>query len=66
MNNSVAPINSLTLSKSLLFNKNLWMLFTFTKYSDPKGTIKKFLDQNYIITEKKKFYDIDLFHYTKE
>ena len=45
---------------------SFWMLFTFTKYSDPEGSIRKFLDQNYIITEKKKFYDIELFHYTKE
>jgi len=45
---------------------SFWMLFTFTKYSDPEGSIRKFLDQNYIITEKKTFYDIELFHYRKE
>jgi len=44
---------------------SFWMMLTFTKYSDPEGKIKKFLDQNYIITEKKEFYDIELYHYRK-
>jgi len=44
---------------------SFWMLITFTKYSDPEGSIRKFLDQNYIMTEKKAFYDIGLFHYVK-
>lgn len=45
---------------------SFWMMFTFTKYSDPEGSIKKFLDQKYITTDKKTFYDLELLHYRNE
>lgn len=52
--------------KSHLQNKNsFWMLLTFTKYSDPKNSIRKYLDENYKLAEKKEFFDIELLHYKK-
>ena len=50
--------------KSRLSNINsFWMVLTFTKYSDPEGKIKKFLNENYMLTEKKEFFDVELLHY---
>ncbi len=45
--------------------KSFWVLSTFTKYSDRENKIKKFLDENYRLEEKKEFFDIELFHYKK-
>lgn len=59
----VADVNELNLH---LRNANsFWMLFTFTKYSDPQDKIKEFLDKNYRLVEKKEFFDIELLHYKK-
>ena len=45
---------------------SFWVLLTFTKYSDPKDSIKKYLDDNYeLIEEKNDFFDIKLLHYKK-
>ena len=52
--------------KSQLKGKNsFWMLLTFTKYSDPENKIKKFLDENYKLTETRNLFDIELLHYQK-
>lgn len=59
----IADINEL---QSHLNNANsFWMLFTFTKYSDPQNKIKKSLDESYRLVEKKQFFDIELLHYRK-
>ncbi|MBN4049073.1 glycosyltransferase family 39 protein [archaeon AH-315-M20] len=59
----VADVDEL---KSFLYNKNsFWMLLTFTKYSDPENKIKKFLNENYQLTDKKDLFDIELLHYEK-
>ena len=42
-----------------------WVLFTFTKYSDPEGKINSYLGENYEIIEKKQLFDIELVHYKK-
>ena len=42
---------------------SFWILFTFTKYSDPDGKIKNYINSNYILLEKIQFHDIDLLHY---
>ncbi len=42
------------------------MLLTFTKYSDPEGKIKKYLNENYVLLEKKDFFEIELLHYKKK
>ena len=42
-----------------------WVLFTFTKYSDPEGKISDYLGKNYKIIEKKQLFDIELVHYKK-
>ena len=66
-NDNVRGVKNLEELQTFLHDTDsFWMLFTFTKYSDPEDRIKKFLDKNYIVTEKKKFYDIELFHYRKE
>ncbi len=53
--------------KTHLQDKNsFWMLLTFTKYSDPKNEIKKFLDSNYKLVEKREFFDIELLYYKKQ
>ena len=45
---------------------SFWVLLTFTKYSDPNESIKKFLDENYnLIEENNSFFDIRLLHYRK-
>ncbi|MDP3765322.1 MAG: hypothetical protein Q8R04_02315, partial [Nanoarchaeota archaeon] len=59
----IADANELKLHLS---NANsFWMLFTFTKYSDPQNKIKEFLNENYRLVEKKEFFDIELLHYKK-
>ncbi|MBI2208877.1 glycosyltransferase family 39 protein [Candidatus Woesearchaeota archaeon] len=46
---------------------SFWMLLTFTKYSDPEGSIKKYLDVNYeLIEENDNFFDIRLLHYKRK
>ena len=46
---------------------SFWMLLTFTKYSDPEGSIKKYLDANYeLIEENDNFFDIRLLHYKRK
>lgn len=63
---NVVGIRDVNELKPLLVDKNsFWMLLTFTKYSDPEGKIKKFLDDNYQLTDKKELFDIELLHYEK-
>jgi uncharacterized membrane protein len=44
---------------------SFWVLFTHTKYSDPDGKIRNYIDSNYILLEKKQFHEIELLHYEK-
>ena len=63
---NVIGINDVSDLKSHLNNTNsFWVLLTFTKYSDPEGKIKKYLDENYKLADKKEFFDIELLHYRK-
>jgi mannosyltransferase len=65
---NVIGIKDLDELKSYLNSENpesFWVMFTFTKYSDPKNNIKRFLDENYLVLEKKDFFDIELIHYKK-
>lgn len=58
----VVDLNDL---KKYLGNKDsFWVLLTFTKYSDPKGSIKNYLNENYLLTETKNYFDIELLHYS--
>ena len=54
------------LKSSITPNSSFWILLTFTRYSDPDGEIKKFLNNNYNLVEQKEFFDISLLHYTKK
>lgn len=61
---NIIGVKDVTEFKSYLNNVNsFWMLFTFTKYSDPEENIRKFLNENYISTDRKEFFDIELIHY---
>ncbi len=63
---NVIGVKSVEELKAHLQNKNsFWMLLTFTKYSDPRNEIRKFLDGNYKLVEQKEFFDIELFYYKK-
>ena len=42
---------------------SFWILFTFTKYSDPDGKIRDYIDSNYVLLEKMQFRDIELLRY---
>lgn len=44
---------------------SFWILFTFTKYSDPDGEIRDYIDSNYVLLEEMQFRDIELLHYGK-
>ena len=44
---------------------SVWLILSFDKYSDPKGTIKAFLEQKYTLIEEKEFFDIRIFHYVR-
>ena len=62
--NNVIGIDDINILKQYLKDKgSFWVLFTFTKYSDPEGKVKKFLNENYKVTEIKEFFDIELIHY---
>ena len=64
--NNVIGIRDINDLKSQLKDKtSFWILLTFTKYSDPEGKIKEFLDENYELTETKNLFDIELLHYQK-
>ena len=45
--------------------KSIWIVYALPKYSDPKGEIKKFFDDNYRMQEEKEFFDIAVYHYSK-
>ncbi len=45
--------------------KSIWLVYTFAKYSDPDGTIKKYFDETYNLAESKHFFDVELYHYIK-
>ena len=61
---NIIGIKSISELKSHLGNiDSFWILFTHTKYSDPDGKIRDYIDSNYILLEKKQFYDIELLHY---
>lgn len=63
---NVIGIDDVNELKSHLNNKDsFWVLLTFTKYSDPEGKIKKYLDDNYKLLDKKEFFDIEILHYRK-
>jgi len=63
---NVIGIKDLNELKLQLNNKDsFWILLTFTKYSDPEDKIKKFLNDNFKLTDKKDFFDIELLHYEK-
>lgn len=63
---NVVGVEDITILKQYLKNKDsFWVLLTFTKYSDPEGKIKSFLNENYKLVDKKEFFDIELFHYKR-
>ena len=51
---------------NLAGNKDsIWLILASTKYSDPKGKIKKALDENYKLSEEKHFFEVYVYHYKK-
>lgn len=59
-------VDDVSILKEYLNDKDsFWILFTFTKYSDPEGSIRKFLDKNYKLIEKEDLFDVELLHYNK-
>ena len=45
---------------------NVWVALSLTKYSDSSGTIKKYFDNNFNLIESKKFYNVELYHYSRK
>ena len=59
---SIEDINQL---KSNLEGKQaFWIILSMEKFSDPQGTIKQYLDSNYILAKKMEFVDVRIFYYT--
>ena len=46
-------------------HNSVWLALSLTKYSDTKGTIKNYFDENYKLSESKKFYNVELHHYSR-
>ncbi len=44
---------------------SLWLILS-TKHADKDGLIKNYLDENYKLTESKEFFDVRLYHYSKQ
>lgn len=52
--------------KHIVNGKNeLWLILSSEKYSDPKGTIKSYLDENYRIVKQKEFVGVKIFYYSR-
>lgn len=63
---NVRGINNLEELKQVVGERqSFWMVFTLTKYKDPKGTLRDYLDSHFKVTEKKDFFDIEIIHYEK-
>ena len=58
---SIEDLNQL---KSNLEGKHaFWIMLSMEKFSDPQGTIKQYLDSNYMLAKKTEFVDIKIFYY---
>jgi uncharacterized membrane protein len=64
--NAIGVANLDELKNAAKGKDRFWFLFTFLKYSSHEQEIKKFLSQNYKITETKHLFGIDLVHYEKK
>jgi len=59
----IKDINDL---RSMINGKNkFWVILSQEKYSDPKGTIKGYLDANYKIVKQTEFTGVRIFYYVK-
>jgi mannosyltransferase len=46
--------------------KSLWLILSHWKYQDPEGAIQNYIAENYEILEKKRFFDIEVYHFKKK
>ena len=44
---------------------SVWLALSATKYSDPKGLIRAYFDENFRLEETRRFYDVELLYYTR-
>ena len=65
-NNVFGVFNAVQASK-LSENKNkVWLILSFEKYMDPKGSIRKYLEKEYRLDLEKEFFDIKILHFVKK
>lgn len=47
-------------------NDSIWLILSFDKYFDPQGTIRKYMESEYMVDKEKNFFDIKILHFTKK
>lgn len=64
---NIIGVDDISVLKEKLKGKtSFWFIFTFTKYSDPNGSIKNFMDLSYTASEKTELFDLEIFHYNSK
>jgi len=62
--NNVFRISDAKQAQKLSKNKDsVWLILSSERYTDPKGTIKGYLETQYTLDKEERFFDIRVLHY---